>query len=689
MCSTITHQVVLLLALSTSWLTASSDILREAYTCESKCICYNKPFDGQDERFVAECTNVKEDDLENLRNLPSNVTDLIIANSTLPLMDFSSSIPTHLLKLLCVTFDRCNSRYIMLTQSEYLDLQNITIRNNPIDIIQEDTFRQFPNVQHINFDHNGVRTVYQDAFKDLYSVKVINISFNNITKMQKGFFKNVPNLQLIDLSNNKKLAPFKYTKSNGCPIIIFSHNQNITTDEWPSGFYAIFDSSLIIYVLTFMCTFFVGVGIILLLYVWLTFPEENKESKELFLDHLADYNRLLTISQKTTIGQIIFDPRACLGDNVWKGSLTDGREAAIKRSLKTSGRSLRELNILIRMSRVYPNRHVVQYMCKEEDATYRYIALELFDMNLKEAIQTNFSNGDTLNSYLLQLADGLKHIHKRGIEHRDIKPQNILLKKTECGEVILAFSDFDLGHFAEEQSEHKKPYGTRGWAAPELWKGGVRTTAVDVFSLGCVFYYVLTEGCHPFGPIDNLELCQNCICNKTETPELSELKKGPTGEFKVILAKELITSMIERDQKKRAKAKWVLQHPMLWSDEKISKFYHEVGNMAVDEKQSQLQTKLKADTSEVYTGDWTSPLDEAVKNNVDRKVNKADICSLLRTIRNKTEHFDELSEELKHTYYYDCSEGVARYFNEKFPKLLLYTFKKKEELEQLNRTTTT
>ena len=682
MCSTITHQVVLLLALSTSWLKASSDILREAYTCESKCICYNKPFDGQDERFVAECTNVKEDDLENLRNLPSNVTDLIIANSTLPTLHFSSSIPTHFLKLLCVTFDRCNSTYIMLNQqSEYLDLQNITIRNNPIDIIQEDTFRQFPNVQHINFDHNGVRTVYEDAFKDLYSVEVINISFNNITKMEKGFFKNVPNLQLIDLSNNNKLVPFKYTKSNGYPIII-SHNQNITTDEWPSRFYPIFDTISIIHVFTTVFSLVVAAGISSLLYVfWQTFPDERKE-----------INRLLSSSQKTEIGQIIYDPRACLGDNVWKGSLIDKQKAAIKRSQNTSCQSQKELDILIRMSRVHPNPHVVQYMCREEDATYRYVALELFDMNLEKAIRTNFING---NSYLLQLADGLRHIHRQGIEHGDIKPQNILLK-TESGKVILAISDFDLGHCADEQSEHKKPYGTKGWAAPELWKGGVRTTAVDVFSLGCVFYYVLTKGCHPFGPIDNLEQCQNCICNETETPELPELKKEPTGEFKVILAKELITSMIEREQRKRPKARWVLQHPMFWSDERISKFYHEIGNMAVDKERSQFQAKLRADTSEVYSGDWTSPLDEAVKIDVNKKVkksvqkvNNADICRLLRAIRNKTEYFDEVNKEVKDTYYYGCSEGVAKYFNEKFPKLLLYTFQKKEELEQLNRTPTT
>lgn len=43
--------------------------------------------------------------------------------------------------------------------------------------------------------------------------------------------------------------------------------------------------------------------------------------------------------------------------------------------------------------------------------------------------------------------------------------------------------------------------GTEGWIAPEILnQENERTTcAVDIFSLGCVFYYVLSEGEHPFG----------------------------------------------------------------------------------------------------------------------------------------------------------------------------------------------
>jgi serine/threonine-protein kinase/endoribonuclease IRE1 len=42
--------------------------------------------------------------------------------------------------------------------------------------------------------------------------------------------------------------------------------------------------------------------------------------------------------------------------------------------------------------------------------------------------------------------------------------------------------------------------GTEGWIAPEMMLGNRSTTcAVDVFSLGCVYYFVLTNGSHPFG----------------------------------------------------------------------------------------------------------------------------------------------------------------------------------------------
>ena len=44
--------------------------------------------------------------------------------------------------------------------------------------------------------------------------------------------------------------------------------------------------------------------------------------------------------------------------------------------------------------------------------------------------------------------------------------------------------------------------GTEGWIAPEMMSQTKSTTClVDIFSMGCVYYFVLTKGSHPFGDI--------------------------------------------------------------------------------------------------------------------------------------------------------------------------------------------
>lgn len=95
-------------------------------------------------------------------------------------------------------------------------------------------------------------------------------------------------------------------------------------------------------------------------------------------------------------------------------------------------------------------------------------------------------------------------------------------------QVRVMISDFGLckklNHDKASLSRRSGVTGTHGWIAPEIMKGQrtvsinnyfkkslkntyqfqyscFQTTSVDIFSLGCVFYYVISRGLHPFGDV--------------------------------------------------------------------------------------------------------------------------------------------------------------------------------------------
>lgn len=111
--------------------------------------------------------------------------------------------------------------------------------------------------------------------------------------------------------------------------------------------------------------------------------------------------------------------------------------------------------------------------------------------------------------------------------HRDIKPHNVLLSVPgPRGEVRAMISDFGLCKKLQlgrmSFSRRSGVTGTDGWIAPEMMTGERTTCAVDVFSLGCVFYYVLSDGKHPFG--DPLRRQANILCKYCSQNIVSERK---------------------------------------------------------------------------------------------------------------------------------------------------------------------
>jgi len=113
---------------------------------------------------------------------------------------------------------------------------------------------------------------------------------------------------------------------------------------------------------------------------------------------------------------------------------------------------------------------------------------------------------------LLQLAEGLAYIHSKGLVHRDIKPANVLISisSKEPTTATLKWADFGLTKETSECGTYEMSgqRGTLYWMAPEILAYFNRkgpsgpnkfTPLTDVFSAGCLFFSMVTDGIHPFG----------------------------------------------------------------------------------------------------------------------------------------------------------------------------------------------
>ncbi|MGH8003130.1 MAG: serine/threonine-protein kinase, partial [Limisphaerales bacterium] len=125
-----------------------------------------------------------------------------------------------------------------------------------------------------------------------------------------------------------------------------------------------------------------------------------------------------------------------------------------------------------------------------------FIAMELVEGKpLSKLIASGKLPVPKVLDYSLQMAEGLDAAHKKGVIHRDVKPDNILV----TAEGRLKIMDFGLAkirHTAKITTTGTA-LGTAAYMSPEQARGELVDARADIFSLGMILYEMLT-GRHPF-----------------------------------------------------------------------------------------------------------------------------------------------------------------------------------------------
>jgi eukaryotic-like serine/threonine-protein kinase len=175
-----------------------------------------------------------------------------------------------------------------------------------------------------------------------------------------------------------------------------------------------------------------------------------------------------------------------------------GRKVAIKRLSETltgddvfRERFLREARMAARLS--HPNIVGIHDVGEEDGVPYivmEYVEGEtLGDLIAQEAPL----DPDRAVDLLLQVCAGLEHAHAAGLVHRDIKPQNLLLRTDDTVKI----ADFGIARPVDgtQVTQVGTVLGTASYLAPEQALGERVTGAADIYSLGAVAYELLS--CRP------------------------------------------------------------------------------------------------------------------------------------------------------------------------------------------------
>lgn len=162
----------------------------------------------------------------------------------------------------------------------------------------------------------------------------------------------------------------------------------------------------------------------------------------------------------------------------------------------------------------------------------KYIVMERIEgITLKSYMQKKGAlSNDEILSYSEQVLKALEHAHSKGIIHRDIKPQNILLLRN--GKVKI--TDFGIAVLSTtEQSTNGKAIGTVYYISPEQASGKETDTRSDLYSVGVLMYEMAT-GTLPFNADTPVSVAIMQVKNKPEPPSVHK-SDIPYGLEQIIL----------------------------------------------------------------------------------------------------------------------------------------------------------
>ncbi|KAH0557175.1 hypothetical protein GP486_005032 [Trichoglossum hirsutum] len=209
------------------------------------------------------------------------------------------------------------------------------------------------------------------------------------------------------------------------------------------------------------------------------------------------------------------------------------------------------------------HRHIIQFAGSSySPGNFNIFLNPVADCDLRQFMDeysvSRDTGPDTLKKWTRCLSHAVKYMHKKGVRHFDLKPQNILT----IGDHI-TIADFGLASLKDIPADDTAPM-TPMYCAPEIYNRKLSGKPADIFSLGCVFLEMATllsgmtlEGFHSFLFRDGHRPYHKNLQRMLEWVNLLTDRAKGSGELDAVSQLNLlntITAMTDSDPKERPTA---------------------------------------------------------------------------------------------------------------------------------------
>lgn len=349
---------------------------------------------------------------------------------------------------------------------------------------------------------------------------------------------------------------------------------------------------------------------------------------------------------------------------VLQGILDRNRLVSVKKVPKSFHHfAEKEIRLL---SKQETHENIVRFLfsiIKNED---HFLVTDRYEVNLRSIMI--FPHILKTKEILMQLINVTDFLHKQNILYMNFNPDNVHLVSLTNGrklgtKVILANFNHAIeltrnGEIAQVRNDFK---GVTNFVAPETKKNKTANISTDIFTLGCLFYYILTKG-------DELPQVGDPK-NVTAFNGIFKKLEAKTKTSDEILCIHLIMRMTNISKKRPAIAK-IKKHPLFWETHEFFDLILRVKKRLESNEDKAFKEKLECNKEKVFGANWEDKLEPSVYNEITKRKNYdgTSMSDLVTVIRNHYAH--KCSPTLKGIM--GTMEKSKEYWTAKYPRLILH-----------------